>query len=131
MEKEKLQFDMQEVDNLFRKSLSKGTLSHIGGKMEPSKSFALQQIQQMVVKTIDVEDLAAMADYFQGLTNIITRILKKGSTVIDDEMLTTKEAAKKLRMSTKTLIKHVNNNRIKATVTGKGYIFKLSDVMNF
>ena len=88
--------------------------------MEPSKSFALQQIQQMVVKTIDVEDLAAIADYFQGLTNINTRILKKGSTVMDDEMLTTKEAAQKIRMSTKILIKHVNNNRIKATVTVKG-----------
>lgn len=131
MEKKKLERDTEEINRLFIRSLKRRTIIHIGEKMEPSKSSAMQQMQQMVVKTIDADDLNAMADYFQGLSQIIMKILAKGSTIIDEEILTTEEAAKKLRMSTKTLLKHVHLDKIKATATGKGYIFKLSDVMNF
>lgn len=86
----------------------------------------------MVVKTIDAEDFKAMADYFQGSENMINHILEKSVTVLDEEILTTEEAAKKLRMSTKTLLnKYVHTGKLKATPTRKGYIFKLSDVVNF
>jgi excisionase family DNA binding protein len=73
-----------------------------------------------------------MADYFQGSENMINHILEKSVTVLDEEILTTEEAAKKLRMSTNTLLnKYVHTGKLKATPTRKGYIFKLSDVVNF
>ena len=132
MEIKKFSIDQKDANSFFQKSLKKQTMLHIQEKMEPSKCYALQQMQQMVVKTIDAEDFIAMADYFQGLSDMIHRILKKNVTVLDEEILTTEEAAKKLRMSTKTLLnKYVHTNIIKATPTGKGYIFKLSDLVNF
>ncbi len=132
MEIKKFEINQQDANGFFKKSLKKQTILHIQEKMEPSKCYALQQMQQMVVKTIDAEDFKAMADYFQGLANMINRILEKGVTVLDEEILTTEEAAKKLRMSTKTLLnKYVHTGKLKATPTGKGYIFKLSDVINF
>ena len=132
MEIKKFSIDQKNANSFFHKSLKKQTILHIHEKMEPSKCYALQQMQQMVVKTIDAEDFKAMADYFQGLANMINRILEKSVSVLDEEILTTEEAAKKLRMSTKTLLnKYVHTGKIKATATGKGYIFKLSDVINF
>lgn len=132
MENKKIDIDMQDANSFFMESIKEQTMLHIHEKMEPSKCYALQQMQQMVVKTIDADDFRAMADYFQGLANMINRILEKSVTVLDEEILTTEEAAKKLRMSTKTLLKkYVHTNIIKATPTGKGYIFKLSDLVNF
>lgn len=132
MEIKKIEVDLYEANLFFRSSLKEETIHHIQEKMEPSKCYALQQMQQMVVKTIDAEDFKAMAEYFQGLANMINRILEKSVTVLDEEILTTEEAAKKLRMSTKTLLnKYVHTGKLKATQTGKGYIFKLSDVVNF
>lgn len=128
----RIEVDQHEATAFFRKSLKEETIHHIQENMEPSKHYALQQMQQMVVKTIDAEDFKAMAEYFQGLANMINRILEKSVTVLDEEILTTEEAAIKLRMSTKTLLtKYVHTGKIKATPTGKGYIFKLSDVVNF